>query len=45
MSEVGVGWEEEFGVALFLLFFFFKMSIFSQRMRRDARGKRQSHLV
>lgn len=22
MSEVGVGWEEEFGVALFLFFFF-----------------------
>lgn len=24
MSEVGVGWEEEFGVALFLFFVFFQ---------------------
>lgn len=42
-----MGWEEEFGVALFffVFFFFFKMSIFSQRIGRDARGKRQSHLV
>lgn len=40
MSEVGVGWEEEFGVALFFfVFFFFSKCQFS------ARGLGETHEV